>query len=144
MACSSRWFPGSVGGDVGPAKRCWGTRDQPQWETITHSCQLPSQRSTREKNCVSEADLELEPEKRAADRMCGYHGVQNRSADTRGNKPAFPSPGLGSSQCLPWPTQQEARKNEGPGDLVCGDQAPVSPIQSAEKRGKGSRGAVGK
>lgn len=96
------------------------------------------------KNCVSEADLELEPEKRAADRMCGYNGVQNRSADTRGNKPAFPSPGLGSSQCLPWPTQQEARKHEGPGDLVCGDQPPVSPTQSAEKRGKGSRGAVGK
>ena len=89
-----------------------------------------------EKHSVSEADLELEPEKRAADRTCGYKGVQNRTADTGTDKPAFPSPDLASSQYLHRPTQQEARKQESPGDLVCGDQPLVSPIQSAEKRGR--------
>lgn len=88
---------------------------------------------------VSEADLELEPEKRAADRTCGYKGVQNRTADTGTDKPACRSPDLASSQYLHRPTQQEASRQESPGDVVCGDQPPVSPIQSAEKRGRKSK-----
>ena len=75
----------------------------------------PIPKEHKGKNSVSEADLELEPEKRAADRTCGYKGVQNHSADTRTNKPAFPSPDLGSSQCLHRPTQRklESRRAQG-------------------------------